>query len=255
MIKVLIADDEELIRERVRCNMPWQEIGFEVAGCVADGEAALDRVRHCPPDVVLTDIRMPNMTGLELAQRLKTEYPRIKVALMSAYDDFHYAKEAIRYGVKGYLLKPVIKDEFLDLFREVARSIEEETDRRPGARTALASTAVQKDRNAYIARAEQFIADNYAEKIRLEDVSELLHVNANYFSSLFKREMGKNFIDYLNEVRIAESRKLLLQTDYKVFEISMLVGYGNFSYYNKIFKRLNGMTPQTYREREGSSRS
>lgn len=250
MYKVLIADDEEFIRERVKNNMPWQEIGFEVSGCVSDGEAALNKVRDCPPDVILTDILMPNMTGLELAQRVKSEFPQIKVALMSAYDDFHYAKEAIRFGVKGYLLKPIIRDEFIELFQSVFRDIKEEA-------MQLISPVyhnganVSGDRNPYITSAKQYIAANYSERIRLEDVSDRLHVNANYFSSMFKRETGKNFIDYLNEVRINESKKLLLHTDHKVFEISLLVGYGNFSYYNKMFKRLSGVTPQTYRESGG----
>lgn len=250
MFKVLIADDEEFIRERVRNNMPWQEIGFEVVDCVSNGEAALDKVRACPPDVILTDILMPNMTGLELAQRLKGEFPRIKVTLMSAYDDFNYAKEAIRFGVKGYLLKPIIRDEFLELFQGIAKDIKEEE----GQASPLffhSESSVSGDRNAYVTNAKQYIADNYSEQIRLKDVSDRLYVNPNYFSSVFKRETGKNFIDYLNEVRINESKKLLLLTDHKVFEISLFVGFGNFSYYNKMFKRLCGVTPQTYRESGG----
>lgn len=251
MFKVLIADDEEFIRERVINNMPWGEIGFEVAGCASDGELALKMARECHPDVILTDILMPNMTGLELAQCVKSEFPHIKVALMSAYDDFQYAKEAIRFGVKGYLLKPIIRDEFIELFQGVANDLKKEAGQ-PVYSVNHLVVRTNGDRNSYVAVAKQYIAENYTERIRLEDVSERLHVNPNYFSTLFKRETGKNFIDYLNEVRINESMKLLLHTDYKVFEISMSVGYGNFSYFNKIFKRLSGVTPQTYRESGGS---
>ncbi|WP_214630668.1 response regulator transcription factor [Paenibacillus agaridevorans] len=250
MFKVLIADDEEFIRERIKNNMPWQEIGFEVIECASNGEAALEKVRACPPDVILTDILMPNMTGLELAQRLKGEFPKIKVALMSAYDDFNYAKEAIRFGVKGYLLKPVIRDEFLELFQGIAKDIKEEGGQTPPL-CYQSEIDDSGDRNAYVTHAKKYIADHYSEQIRLRDVSERLYVNANYFSSVFKRETGKNFIDYLNEVRINESKKLLLYTEHRVFEISLLVGFGNFSYYNKMFKRLCGVTPQTYRESGG----
>ncbi|MCU6711922.1 response regulator [Paenibacillus sp. J5C_2022] len=250
MFKVLIADDEEFILERVKNNMPWKEMDFEVIECVSNGEAALDRIRACSPDVVLTDILMPNMTGLELAQRLRSEFPEVKVALMSAYDDFHYAKEAIRFGVKGYLLKPIIRDEFLELFQSIAKDIQKEEGQIPPPFFHHEMSG-SDNRNVYVARAKQYIADHYFEQIRLKDVSERLYVNANYFSSVFKRETGKNFIDYLNEVRINESKKLLLHTDHKVFEISLLVGFGNFSYYNKMFKRLCGVTPQTYREAGG----
>jgi two-component system response regulator YesN len=82
----------------------------------------------------------------------------------------------------------------------------------------------------------------------LEDIAESLFVNPNYFSSMFKREMGLSFVDYVNETRISKSMSLLLETDEKVYEVSMQVGYGNFSYFNKMFKRINGVTPQVYRE-------
>jgi two-component system response regulator YesN len=249
MYTVLIADDEEFIRERVMNNMPWSDIGFEVAGCVSDGESALKMARECHPHAILTDILMPKMTGLELAQRLKSELPQIKVALMSAYDDFQYAKEAIRYGVKGYLLKPIIRTEFLELFREVVKDLKIEAAGQPVY--TIGHPVVKADCDTYITRAQQYIVENYSERIRLEDVSERLHVNPNYFSSIFKRDTGKNFIDYLNEVRINESKKLLLHTDEKVFEISLRVGYGNFSYFNKMFKRMSGVTPQAYRESGG----
>ncbi len=250
MFKVLIADDEEFVRERIKNNMPWQEIGFEVMECVSDGREALDKVRACPPDVILTDILMPNMTGLELAHKLKGEFPEIRVALMSAYDDFNYAKEAIRYGVKGYLLKPVIRDEFMELFQGFAKDIRKEEGQAPRL-FFHNEISTFGEGNTYVTRAKQYIANNYSKQIKLKDISERLYVNANYFSSVFKRETGKNFIDYLNEVRINESKKLLLHTDHKVFEISLFVGFGNFSYYNKMFKRMCGVTPQTYRESGG----
>lgn len=251
MYKVLIADDEAYIRERIVNNMPWSDIGFEVAGCAADGEHALEMARERKPDAVLTDILMPNMTGLELAARLRNEFPQIKVALMSAYDDFHYAKEAIRYGVKGYLLKPILRDEFVELFRGVADDLRKENEAVASKIPNIGKERAAGERNPYVAMAKRYIAENYMERIRLEEVSERLHVNPNYFSTLFKRETGKNFIDYVNEVRINESMKLLLQTDYKVFEISMSVGFGNFSYFNKVFKRISGVTPQWFRESGG----
>ncbi|WP_409342544.1 response regulator [Paenibacillus sp. MBLB4367] len=248
MYKVLIADDEAFIRDRVKNNMPWEDIGFEVAGCASNGEAAIQMIRDCRPDAVLTDILMPNMNGLELADHLRKEFPHIKVALMSAYDDFQYAKEAIRFGVRGYLLKPVMRDELVGLFRDISRDLEKEAGQRVTVENAV---RMGEAGNSYVANAKRYIAENFAERIRLEDVSERLHVNPNYFSTIFKRETGGNFIDYLNEVRINESKKLLLHTDFKVFEISMRVGYGNFSYFNKMFKRLSGVTPQTYRESGG----
>ncbi|MGO4497843.1 response regulator [Paenibacillus sp. 2RAB27] len=120
MYKVLVVDDEKNIRERLVKSFPWNEAGFQVIGSAGDGQEALELIKEYLPHVVLTDIRMPEMNGLELAKAIQETYPHIKVLILSAYDDFKYAQEAIRYGIKGYLLKPVMKDEIVDAMSGLA---------------------------------------------------------------------------------------------------------------------------------------
>lgn len=249
MYRVLIADDEPYIRERLANHMPWREIGFEVVGSTENGEQALELFRTAKPHALLTDILMPGMSGLELIQIIKEQEPRTKLLVMSAYDDFKYAQQAIRLGVKGYLLKPIIREEFVELLQTVAEELRQEYPHTSHADKAPGNEKLYpKPGNPYVLAAKRYIDEHYEAKLRLEDVAEFLYMNPNYFSSLFKREMGLSFVDYVNELRIHKARSLLVETDEKVYEVSIQVGYSNFSYFNKLFKRLNGVTPQTYRE-------
>ncbi|WP_171645623.1 response regulator [Paenibacillus phytorum] len=128
MYKVLIVDDEKNIRERLVTSFPWNETGFQVIGSASDGQKALELIEQHVPHVVLTDIRMPEMNGLELAKAIQETYPHIKVLILSAYDDFKYAQDAIRFGVKGYLLKPVMKDEIVDVMSGLAIELKKDEE-------------------------------------------------------------------------------------------------------------------------------
>ena len=111
MYHVLIVDDEKYIRRSIINRIDWEKCGGEVIGEAADGEEAYEMIGLYQPEVVITDIRMPGMDGLKLAEIVSREYPHIKLVLISAYNDFEYARKAIQYGVKEYLLKPVMEEE------------------------------------------------------------------------------------------------------------------------------------------------
>lgn len=126
MYKIIIVDDEKNIRDRLAQFFPWSEAGFEVVGIAENGAEALELIKHERPHAVLTDVRMPEMTGLELAKEIQTTFPDIKVVILSAYDDFKYAQDAIRYGVRGYLLKPLMKNDFFSVFTKLAEELIED---------------------------------------------------------------------------------------------------------------------------------
>lgn len=128
MYKIIIVDDEKNIRDRLAHFFPWSEVGFEVAGTAENGVEALELIKQERPHAVLTDVLMPEMTGLELAAEIRTSYPEIKVVILSAYDDFKYAQDAIRFGVKGYLLKPLMKNDFFNVFSKLAEELREDEE-------------------------------------------------------------------------------------------------------------------------------
>ena len=114
MLKIFLAEDEVVVRETIKRMIPWEELGFELVGEAADGEMALPLLLRQQPDLLITDIKMPFMDGLTLARLAKKEIPGLKVVILSGYDDFNYAKQAIGIGVEDYLLKPITKNALIE---------------------------------------------------------------------------------------------------------------------------------------------
>lgn len=126
MLRVFLAEDESIIRETLRDTVPWAQCGYSFVGEAGDGEMALPLIRQTKPDVLITDIRMPFMDGLALSKLVLQEFPQMKVIIISGYDDFEYAQQAIRIGVERYLLKPITKNSLLSVLEEIRQKIEGE---------------------------------------------------------------------------------------------------------------------------------
>ena len=126
MLKIFLAEDEVVVRETIKRMIPWEELGFELVGEAADGEMALPLLIRQQPDLLITDIKMPFMDGLTLARLAKKEIPGLKVVILSGYDDFNYAKQAIGIGVEDYLLKPITKNALIERLSEIRRRYEHE---------------------------------------------------------------------------------------------------------------------------------
>ena len=126
MLKIFLAEDEVIVRETIKRMIPWEELGFELVGEAADGEMALPLLIRQKPDLLITDIKMPFMDGLTLAKLAKKELPELKIVILSGYDDFNYAKQAISIGVEDYLLKPITKNALIERISEIRSRYEHE---------------------------------------------------------------------------------------------------------------------------------
>lgn len=126
MLKIFLAEDEVIVRETIKRMIPWENLGFELVGEAADGEMALPLLFRQKPDLLITDIKMPFMDGLTLAKVAKKEIPGLKVVILSGYDDFNYAKQAINIGVEDYLLKPITKNALIERLTEIRSRYEHE---------------------------------------------------------------------------------------------------------------------------------
>lgn len=131
MIRVLIADDEKRIRDGLSATIPWNALGMEVVGTAAHGEAALALARETRPQIILTDVRMPRMDGLEFLKQAKAFLPRVKVVILSGYDDFAYAQQAVKLGVSDYLVKPVGAEEITSVLKALAADLRDEETAAP----------------------------------------------------------------------------------------------------------------------------
>ena len=130
MLKVFLVEDESIVREGLRDNIPWQQYGYQFTGEAADGEMALPLIRKIQPDVLITDIKMPFMDGLELSRIVSQEFPQMKIVIISGYDEFEYARSAIQIGVEQYLLKPVTKLTMQKVLREIREKIDSEREQK-----------------------------------------------------------------------------------------------------------------------------
>ena len=244
MYKLIVVDDESEIREGL-CNFfPWDHLGFEIKAQFGDGRQALEYLLSHPIDVMLCDIKMPFMTGLELANELHLRKSTVKIVLLSGYQEFDYAREALRYGVREYIVKPTKYDELIKVFSKIKEELD--LDQAKQESYAAEPIAGSNYNEKVIATIKLYIQQNY-QTANLEEAAQLVHMNPFYLSKFFKDKTGKNFSDFLLAVRMKKAAELLSDISYKTYEISEQVGYSNPKNFTRTFKKFFGKTPKEFR--------
>ena len=244
--RVVLVDDEQIILQGLLKVFPWEEYGCAVVGTAADGAQGLRLVRSLRPDIVLTDIRMPNMDGLSMIAAMQSEFPETQIAVLTAFRDFDYAQKALHLGVCRYLLKPSKMDEL----REAIRHMTEVLRSRSANPLEPAEAVSQSEAGNFIARAAlQYIKQHYTDHISLSEVADSVYVSQWHLSKLINGHLGQSFFDIVNGLRIDKAKELLLNPSLKVHEIALAVGYGDVAHFSKNFKKLTGKSPLEFRSR------
>ena len=266
MTKVLVVEDESIVRRDLVLTTPWEELDCVCIGGAEDAKQALEMVKEQKPDIIITDIRMPGMTGLELIEIIAelyamSEQPRsCECIVLSGYSDFEYARQAMRNGVMEYLVKPVDDEELSQAILRARKRIE--SQKTADSLTKKLSQenesmfmlfkeyklGEEKGANArYVSQAIDLITARYIGGITIEEAAEQLIISASYLSHLFKQETGYTFVDYLTYYRIKMAVELLKNPSVKVYEVADLVGYSDARYFSQIFRKLTGVTPKEFR--------
>ena len=236
-LKVLLVDDEIIIRQGFRQLFDWEAHNCEVVGEAADGMEALSQIDALNPDIVTMDINIPIMNGLKVIQLSRMKHPETAFIIVSGYDDFAYCREALRLQITDYILKPVDYEEFGACIDNLKIAMFQK-------KASLESDG-QEER--IINKIVRFVQSHLAEEISLSVLAEEFHFSAQYVSQLFKNEIGVNFLTYLTNIRMEKAKKLLLNTDLPIAEISEQSGYGDYRVFTKVFKKSEGVTPSQYR--------
>ena len=266
MFKVLIIDDEEIIREGLRTVIDWGALGCKVIGEAVDGDEGLEIVSSTEPDIVFTDIRMPGLNGLEMISKIKEFKHECKIIILSGFRDFEYAQQAVRLGAFRFLLKPTNTQEIIlsieeaikelkkaksneEIFKSLKRKVKEHYNLSNTTTISEDDSLNSNEKNSkyLVVKALSFMKANVMKDLSLKNVSDYLYISTWYLSKLIKKETGSTFIDILNEIRIDEAKKLLQQPQYKIYEVSAMIGFTDVTYFNKLFKGITGLKPMEYR--------
>ena len=264
MIRLLIADDEKLEREAL-AEMVARRFEHEVVLELAEnGRKAADTAVLWGADLILMDIEMPGMSGLDAARAVLAQRPGCRVIFVTAYSLFQYAHEAVHLGACDYLLKPVDPDELEASIRRAMRQVEAERKLEElatakalpepqDAGAAPAEDAADEDSPAamVMAQVRRYLEDNYMFDLSLDSVGEILHISPAYLSAQFKKYQKMNFLDCLTELRINAAKELLVDPLRSTAEVASMVGYDDSSYFARAFKKRTGMTPTQYRRQAG----
>ena len=259
MIRLLIADDECLEREALT-EMVSRRFEHEVVLETAEnGRKAADTAILWGADLILMDIEMPGMSGLDAARAVLAQRPGCRVIFVTAYSLFQYAHEAVHLGACDYLLKPVDPDELEASIRRAMRQIETERKlealapvqpepKEPAAPAAEPDDAENSQNALVMAHVRRYLEDNYMFDISLDSVGEILHISPAYLSAQFKKYQKMNFLDCLTELRINAAKELLTDPFRSSAEVASMVGYEDASYFARAFKKRTGETPTQYRK-------
>ena len=245
MIRVMIVDDERFVRRGIIQETDWELIGCEVVAEAANGTEALLKAREVKPDLVISDIRMPEMDGLELGEKLMELYPEIKLIYLTAYSDFEYARKALRVGASDYLLKPFEDGELEGAIQKLVHfEAIQEKEKEPDILGLKDKSEVG---NKYVLEAIEYIEKHYKDpEFTLAALAESISVSDGHISRLFKAETECSINNYLTKYRIKKAMELLKDVKIKVYEVADLVGYQDIAYFSNTFKKLVGKTPSEY---------
>ena len=239
MYRVVLVDDEEIFLEGFRKKIDWESYGFTIASSFQNPYDAIRYLKDNPAELIITDIRMPFMDGLAFIREVRRFLPEIPVVVLSGYSDFSYAKEAIRYHVSDYLLKPVSSEELAMTLIELREKLDEKFRRDPGNK---AEGYYEK----IVDSIKKSVILNYR-TVSLESIALETKMSTNYVSKIFKKVSGQNFSDYLLEVKMTNARRLLDEGSLKIYEIAYMVGYDNPKNFTRAFRNYFGVSPREHK--------
>jgi two-component system, response regulator YesN len=245
MYTLIIIDDEQKILDGMVNLFPWEKIGFRIIGSFLRAKEAFSFLSENEVDVALTDIEMPDMTGLELS-RMLAERKETRVVIFSSYQNFNYLREAIRCSVADYLLKPVKYDELLACFGKIKATLDAERRIKP-----------EIPKNYYesvVADVKDYLAGHYQDAT-LEKAAQKVNLSPTYLSRIFKEKSGTGFAEALAEIRMERAKEMLDDIKYKQYEIAYYLGYENPKNFSRAFSAHFHMSPSEYRNRKSMDES
>lgn len=239
-MKVLLVDDEWIQLRGLSRHVEWEKIGYEQPNCADNAALAIQMAEKQMYDVIIADVTMPQMTGLEMIRHMRKSLSKQPVfVILSGYDEFSYAQEAISLGVRYYVLKPVKVEEITQVLQNVYLELN-------GITTIGEENAIKK-MHPVIVQVIRYIEKEYQSPITIQLLADQFAINSSYLSTLFKQNMGMNLSSYLTKTRMKKAVELLESGKYRISDIAEIVGYKTSAYFAEQFKKEYGCNPKDYK--------
>ena len=254
--RVMIIDDEESARRLMRAAIKWETFGMEVVGEATSGIEAINIIDELRPDIVFVDISMPFMDGIEFTQIASERYPGLIIIIMTAIDEFEYARKCVSMPVFEYMLKPMVRAEIMKVVERARAKLDAGGPAVKYSGPDDATDAEARDEDSPYAGSDgetspgelvkKYIEHNYTDpKLNLAYVAQHFGFSASYLSRKFKQDTGKNFVEYLTEVRMETAKKLAGKGS-KMFQTASEVGIPDPNYFSRCFKKYTGVSYSDY---------
>lgn len=250
MLKVLVVEDEEMIRKGIVLAVDWAALDCVVVGEASNGAQALEAVEHYDPSLIITDLKMPVMDGLEMLRQLRERGNNAFVIILTAYDSFSYAQTALRLGAVDFLLKPFHDGELEQAVTRLKQRMDRAGQGGEKGPDPLPLPELKKgDKSKYVLEAMAYIGEHYHEpNIGVAAIAQHLGISEGHLSHTFKKETDYTLLNYLTRYRIHRAMELLRDCRLKVYEVAEQVGYRDIAYFSATFKKLVGMSPSEYQD-------
>lgn len=246
MRQLLIADDEKIIREGIAKLIQTSNLPVTIVGQAANGRQALEMMHSTHPELVIIDITMPAITGLDVIEQAKEFLPASKFIIISGHDSFPFAQKAIELGAFHYLLKPIKRNQLLSVVEHALETLEKKEE----VSTGTDITSVSDAANGTVCKkALAYINDHHCDSnMSLILVADKFHISQSYLTRMIKKNTNLSFTEYLNKLRIQQAIFLLSsREDLLIAQIADLVGYSSQHYFSRVFKNHTGVSPIEYR--------
>ncbi|MBQ3794254.1 MAG: response regulator [Lachnospiraceae bacterium] len=263
MYKVMIIDDEPIIVEGLSKSIDWEKYNCQVVATAHNGREGKKLIEEIRPDMVFLDICMPEMDGLTMVAALQSEYKDMLVTVLTGFRDFEYAQRALHLGVCRFLLKPSNMTELEEAISYMVGRLDArdsygkmdahgatgEKSEAKGETPEDTGNALEAAGNFIVRNAIAYMEAHYAEKIYLNDVAEQIYVSQWHLSKLLNKELGQNFSEVLNGIRIKKAEELLKDPSLRIGDIAEEVGFLDVAHFSRIFKKITGVSANEYRNR------
>lgn len=261
MYTVVIVDDSALFRREIILTMPWEDLDCTVVGFAEDGYPGYKMIKDLKPDIVITDVKMIQMDGIEMIGKLKEVGCESRFIVISAYDEFDYAVEALKMNADDYLLKPISDEGLVESIRKSIslirtkqfseiREFEEKTINDFYLKFHNNEAKLKaSDTNIYIVNATKYIREMFANNITISKVADELEISESYLVKLFRSELGMTFIEYLTKYRMYLSLSKLSKMSSTVYSVAEEVGYSDYRYFTRLFRKTFGINPSDFKSK------